>query len=373
MIVIIFMRWDYNNDMKFYDILQMDPAQIRAMIAKTENAKEKRKLRAGMYARSFLIVVFAVLFIGIFTALFGSGNSAMAVSIFCILLAVRFVDYGYRIQDALVNMFIVFAILTFVPSLALPLPWPARWLIYFASLLIMLIMTAEKPHMGNGGLYTFAFIFLAGNPVYGQVLMQRAQMAFLGFLICACVYWHNHRSKDKKITFANVLKRFDLYTYKTQWQLRLALGISVLLCIFTVFHLERYMWAGFAAGSLLSDADVESNIHEKFSNRLLGVILGSALFYMIYLIVPARYYFLIGPVGGMCLGLCSKYTYKTVLNCFGALALAASMYGIGNAVLLRIFDTLAGIFGALLFFYLYDRFILHKFLPNRSYVSKKEK
>ena len=94
---------------------------------------------------------------------------------------------------------------------------------------------------------------------------------------------------------------------------------------------------------------------------------------MIYLIVPARYYFLIGPVGGMCLGLCSKYTYKTVLNCFGALALAASMYGIGNAVLLRIFDTLAGIFGALLFFYLYDRFILHKFLPNRSYVSKKEK
>lgn len=145
--------------MKFYDILQMDPAQIRAMIAKTENAKEKRKLRAGMYTRSFLIVVFAVLFIGIFTALFGNGNSAMAVSIFCILLAVRFVDYGYRIQDALVNMFIVFAILTFVPSLALPLPWPVRWLIYFASLLVMLIMTAEKPHMGNGGLYTFAFIF----------------------------------------------------------------------------------------------------------------------------------------------------------------------------------------------------------------------
>ena len=50
-----------------------------------------------------------------------------------------------------------------------------------------------------------------------------------------------------------------------------------------------------------------------------------------------------GPLGGLCLGFCTDYRYKTAMNCFGALMLGTGIYGLQGAVILRIADTFLGV------------------------------
>lgn len=82
--------------MEFYEILQKDPAVIKQCIRQSRDQREIFRLMTGMALRAVLIVVFAIIFISPMTGLFGEQNSAMAVVIFCILLAVRFVDFNRK-------------------------------------------------------------------------------------------------------------------------------------------------------------------------------------------------------------------------------------------------------------------------------------
>ena len=352
--------------MKFRQLLRLDPSAIRKLLAQTDNKKERSWLHLAVFTRALLIVIFAIAFISLLTMFFGAENSSMAVSIFCILLATRYVSYSYNINDALINMFVCFIILTVCPVLASMTGILLKAVIYTLSLMGMLVMVCHDPRMGNGGLYTFAFVFLCGNPVSGQAFVDRCWMALTGYAICAFLMWHNHRNKDRDVRFSQILKHFTLRDPVVQWQLRLALGCGLFLTLLSSLHIEKFMWAGFACGSLLSDANVNDAIHEKFWNRLLGALLGCLAFYILYTFIPAQYHALFGPIGGLLLGLCVEYRHKTMLNCLGALMSTVPIYGLQGAVLLRIGNTILGIVAAIAFYLLYDRFVLKGLLKKRD-------
>ncbi len=174
-------------------------------------------------------------------------------------------------------------------------------------------------------------------------------------------FYAKHKDKFKDIRFKDKVKEFSLYNHKHQWMTRMSLGVALILTLGTFLKIERFMWAGFACGSLLSDHSENPKIKERFAHRFIGVIVGSALFYVIYSLVPKNLSFLIGPVGGFCLGFCTDYKYKTAVNCMGALMLAAGTYGVNTAILLRIGDTIIGIIFAMAFYYCYDYFIGKKY------------
>ena len=100
--------------MKFYDILQLDPQINKNLIRKCSRKSEKAKLITGMFLRSLLIVMLAIVFISLLTDIFGSENSPMAVTVFCILLGVRFVDFGYCIKDELLALSVTFYFFLFL-------------------------------------------------------------------------------------------------------------------------------------------------------------------------------------------------------------------------------------------------------------------
>lgn len=357
--------------MNFYNILQKDPASIKQLINDADSAKDIKRFKFAMFTRSALIVLFAIAFIGTLSTLFGSENSSMAVSIFCILLAIRFVDFGYCIKDSLINLAIVFLLLLISPVLSYYSNPLLRFAIHFLSFFGILLITCNKPEMGNGGLYSFAYVFLSGNPVHGNLFIDRFLLTCVGLIICSVIFFIKHKDKNKDIRFKSKLKEFSLKTHKNQWQIKMALGISLILTLGSAFQLERFMWAGFACGSLLSDHSENPKIHERFWHRLVGVISGSALFYIIYSIVPSSLHMIIGPLGGLCLGFCTDYRYKTALNCFGALMLAAGIYGIHSAIIIRIIDTLIGIVFAICFWYLYEIIVTKKYnLELKKQVNK---
>lgn len=71
-----------------------------------------------------------------------------------------------------------------------------------------------------------------------------------------------------------------------------------------------------------------------------------------------------GPLGGLCLGFCTDYRYKTAMNCFVALMLGAGIYGIHGAVILRVVDTVLGVTFGLIFAALFHRVAAVRFLSR---------
>lgn len=347
--------------MEFYQALQMDPSVLKRRIFQCHTGKEKLFYWTAMAVRSVLIVAFAVLFISVLSRMFGQENTPLAVALFCILLGIRFVNFEYCIGDSLVTLAVGMCILLAVPSAAAVVPSFVALLLHFVCFFILLYITTQRPELGNGGLYSFAYVYLTGNPVYGASFEKRAMLAVLGFFFCGVVLYRKHRKAHAKIRFHQVVQRFDLHNPVHLWQLRMALGVSLILTAGQFFDVERFMWMGFACASLLSEYPYSPNITSRFWQRIIGVFAGSGAFFAVFHVLPQAFHPLLGPLGGFCLGFCTDYRYKTAMNCFGALMLAAGIYGLEDAVALRIADTVIGAVFGMIFAFLFHILIGMKF------------
>ena len=232
--------------MHFYNCLQLDVGVLKSKIRSAETSRERHKFQIALVSRALLIVLFAIALIAPLTAVFGSENNAMTVALFCILLSTRFVDFGYCVRDSLISMGVVFALLLGAPIAASMLHPIFALAVHFAAVFTILVMTCDQPEMGNGGLYAFSYVFLAANPVTGALLVKRSLLTLLGFIVCGTIFFVKHRRKHVGIRFRQILSQFHLSSEKSRWQLRLALGVSLLLFLSVLLKIERYMWAGFA-------------------------------------------------------------------------------------------------------------------------------
>ena len=335
--------------MKFYHAIQMDPAILKRNISACDSGREKAYYWIAMAVRSALIVAFAIVFISLLSSVFGADNTPLAVALFCMMLGIRFVNFEYCVSDSLGTLAAVLAILVLVPSAAAVLPWFFLIPLHFAAFFSLLYMTTQRPEMGNGGLYSFAYVYLTGNPVFGEALLRRDLLALAGYLLCGAILFAKHRGQHHTVRFGSVVRKFDPSTPVHLWQLRMALGVSLVLTAGQVFDVERFMWMGFACASLLSEYPYSCNVTVRFRQRIVGAVVGSCAFYVLYRVTPEAFHPLMGPFGGLCLGFCTDYRYKTAMNCFGALMLGAGIYGLRDAVVLRIVDTILGVTFGLLF------------------------
>lgn len=349
--------------MKFYDALQLNPSDLKEKIKASGSRKEKIHYQLALIIRAILLVIFSVVFIAGLNMVFGNENGAMSVVIFCVLLSIRFIDLGYQISHSLINLAISFAILLISPLLMQAVPPVIGFIINFVSIMLITFMVCDQPEMGNGGLFLFGYVFLSGNPVTGASFINRALLTFTGYAICGAILFMKHRHKNKGLSFRKIVSRFDIHAPKSQWQIQLALGMSLLFLLGRIFNIDRFMWMGFACASMLSAWPMDMKWRPL--DRAAGVIIGSLLFWIIYTITPANMQFLYGPVSGLCLGFCTTYRAKTVFNCFGALLAATSIYGSGGAVELRIFNNLIGILFGFLFFYFFQKIMVDRIFTRQ--------
>lgn len=349
---------------RFYDALQLDPSVLKGEIRSCSKIKDKIYYWSAIAVRSILIVSFAVLFISLLSAIFGEDNTPLAVVLLCILLGIRFVNFGYCITDSLITLAVALSVLVAAPCAAAICPAGFLIPLHFAAFFSLLYMTSQHPEMGNAGLYSFAYVYLTGNPVEGESFTYRILMALAGYLVCGVIMFIKHRNKHKAVRFRKVIHNFDISSSVHIWQLRMALGVSLILTAGQLFSIERFMWMGFACASLLSEYPYSHNTTVRFRQRIEGVIAGSAAFAVIYMMLPKPFHFILGPLGGLCLGFCTDYKYKTALNCFGALMLGTGVYGLQGAVLLRIADTVLGVTFGTIFASVFHRVISIRFLPR---------
>ena len=342
--------------MGFYDALQLDPAGLKQKIRNAQQSGEKRKMIAAIVVRSVLLVLFSTVMISPAASIFGQENSCMAVALLCILLGIRFVDFGYRIGDSLAALALAFALLLAAPAAAAAVPPVFGILIHTAALFVILYLTSQKPEMGNAGLYTFSYIYLAGNPVSGVLLEKRALLTLLGWILCGSILYAKHRRKNQNVHITEIIKKFRFSDPIICWQIQLALGVGILLGLGSWLNIRRMMWAAFACSSILGCYSPNpAQVKERFNQRMAGTLIGTLAFFVLYQILPTEIQGMVGILGGLLVGFCTEYRYKTACNALGALLVASGAYGLGQSVFLRIFQNLTGVIFACLFLVVFQK------------------
>lgn len=330
------------HEKKFKDLLKISQHQMKHLL-KDADEQIKKRCHLALVVRNLLIVTFAILFVGGARTIFGVNNTSVAVAFFCILLQSQYVSYGYNIRDSIINLAImstIFAVATTIVPVANPF---ISFILNFSFIFIIALMACDNPKMGNVAVYVDSYLFTTFFQVSNaHEYKLRLIEILIGFTLCAVAFYYKHHDKDKDVTFISRVKTFDLKTLRSRWQLKLALGMSSALLFGQLLNIPRYFWIAIACFSVLAPFE-KFSLSSRIFQRLFGVIVGSLCFGALGLIFPKSVlYSVIGPIGGFIIGFSTTYHWSSAINCFGALALAASIYGANFSIQLRIFNNLLG-------------------------------
>lgn len=353
--------------MTFYVAMQLGANVLKPLIKETNDKNLKRKYITALIVKSFLCLIFCIVFISIFSMIFGKENSIVGVVTVILLLTFRFSNLDFKVgQSAFVIMgiFIIFAVSPYLATMVNPI---LGMIINIISIIVILILSCHNTILSNQSTVVLSYILLYGYKIDSiDVYKTRVVALIFGGIIVSAIFYFKQRKIEFENTLLDVLKDIDINSERTKWQLKLALGISSGILIGELLHIPRTMWIGFSCMSTLHHN--KENINFRFKNRPIYMILGCAIFAAIYAITPKAFKGYVSLIGGIMVGFSATYQWQTVFNCFGALSTAIPIFGLQWAIIIRIFDN---VFGAI-YSKLFDKFFDKIFSKYENAVTNKQ-
>ena len=319
--------------MTFYQELQLSSAGSKQLIKNTKDAKEKRKHILIYNFKVYLVMIFCVAIVTIFSMLTGNSNSVVGVCVLLSVLVLRQADFGIQTNHGLISIAGIFVILAAGPRLANMVPAIPAFFINFLCIMLLMIFSCHNVIMYNHSTFVLSYLLLLGYDVSGHDYLMRIAGLSAGMLICMIVFYKNQKNRPYRRTFKDLFREFDVRSARNQWYLKLTLIVSSAMLIVSLLGLPRAMWAGIACMSVCLPFTEDGKM--RAVDRGVFNIAGCALFLVLYLILPESGRSMIGIIGGIGVGYSAGYKWQTVFNTFGALAIAASLFGLPMALLLR--------------------------------------
>lgn len=324
--------------MTFYQELQLNQAGSKNYIAGFKNPKDKAK-HIGIYLFKIIITnAFCILFMTLFSVIFGKENSIVGLALMMSMMAFRFSDFGIRTSHAIFCVFAVFGIFAIGPKMANLVPAGYAFGINLICIMLLMILGSHNVVMFNHSTFVLSYLLLQGYDVSGNAYKMRLVGLFVGAVITAVILYHNHRKMTYKRSLKNLFQEFNLSSTRTRWQILLTFGVSSTLLIASVLGVPRGYWMGIAAMSVIMP--FKKDLAERVKFRGIGNVAGSALFVLIYFLLPESCHSYIGIIGGIGTGLSAHYGWQCTFNSCSALSMAVSDVGLKYAVLFRIFNNL---------------------------------
>ena len=328
--------------MTFYQELQLSSTGSKQLIRNTAEPKEKRRHILIYNFKVYLVMAFCVAVVTLFTRLTGSDNSVVGVTVLLAVLVLRQADFGIRTSHGLLSIAGIFGILMTAPRIANMLsPLPA-FAVNAVAILLLMTLGCHNVIMYNHSTFVLGYLLLLGYDVTGAAYVKRVEGLVAGMILCMVVFYKNQKNRPYRRTFPDLFREFDMTSARTRWYLKLTFIVSSAILIMNLLGLPRAMWAGIACMSVClpftDDCVARSGKRWQFN------IVGCLLFIVLYLVLPKSMYPYIGMIGGIGVGYSAGYAWQTVFNTFGALSIAAGLFGMPAAVALRIG---ANVFGAL--------------------------
>ena len=280
-------------------------------------------------------MAFCFAVVTLYSMIFGSDNSVAGVVFLLALLVLRQADFGIRTHHGLLCILGIFTILIVGPRVSnMVSPWPA-FAINLCCIFVLMVLGCHNVIMYN-------HLLLQGYDVSGRSYYLRVIGLLIGMLICMAVFYKNQHNRPYRRHFLDIFREFNIRSARNWWYIKLTLVVSTALLIFSLLELPRAMWAGIACMSVC--LPFSSDIIERAKKRGPYNIAGCLIFIVLYYALPAELHPYIGIIGGIGVGYSAGYAWQTVFNTFGALSIAAGLFGVAGAVALRIG---ANVFGSI--------------------------
>lgn len=328
--------------MTFYQELQLNATSSKDLIRKTADKKEKWRHILIYNFKVYLVVAFCFAVVTIYSSVFGSDNSVAGVVVLLSLMVLRQVDFGIMTSHGVGSVFLIFGILAAGPRLSNIAGPVFAFFINVICILGIMILSCHNVLMSNQSTFVLGYLLLQGYDVTGRSYLMRVLGLALGASICALVFYIRHRGRVYKRTFSHLFREFSIRSARTQWYIRLTLGVSSAMLIASLFHIPRVMWVGIASMSVM--LPFAEDMKYRVKRRAPFNILGCTIFLLLYLFLPKSMYVFIGLIGGIGVGYSAGYSWQTMFNTFGSLATASDVFGLSAAIVLRI---AANVFGSL--------------------------
>lgn len=326
--------------MTFYQELQLGQAGSKSYIASFENPKDKLK-HTGIYLFKILLnISFCTAFIAVFSMLFGKENSVAGLAVLLSIMVFRCADLGIRASHGVIDIFIVFAILAAGPEISNILPAGWAFCANVIFIMFLLVLGCHNVIMYNHSTLVLAYLLLQGYYVSGEAYNKRLAGLFIGAILTAAVFYHNHRKQTYKRTFKSLFQEADLSSSRTRWQLRFTFTISSAMLAASILDIPKAMWIGIAVMSV--SVPFRSDVEYRVKYRAPANILGSIIFLIAYLLLPEGLLSYMGILAGIGTGLSASYGWQAVFNSIGSLSIAVPVFGLQYAILLRIFNNIFG-------------------------------
>lgn len=320
--------------MTFYQELQLNSAGSKQLIKSTEDKKERRRHILIYNVKVYLVVAFCIAVVTFYSSIFGSANSVAGVTVLLALMVLRQVDFGIRTSHGVCVVFLIFGILAAGPRISNMAGPYWGFLVNVVCILGIMVLGCHNVLMSNQSTFVLGYLLLQGYDVTGHDYYMRLAGLAAGAVVCAVVFYIDHRDRTYKRKFFDLFREFDLRSTRSGWYLRLTLGVSTAMLIASLLHMPRIMWVGIASMSVM--LPFAKDMEYRVKRRAPFNILGCLIFLLMYRILPESIYPFIGLIGGIGVGYSAGYAWQTVFNTFGALAVAASIFGLEAALILRI-------------------------------------
>ena len=135
--------------MTFYQELQLSSAGSKQLIKNTKDKDEKRRHILIYNLKVYIVMIFCVAVVTIFSKLTGNNNSVVGVTVLLAVLVLRQADFGIKTSHGLLSIMGIFMILIAGPRLSNMVPAVAAFLINIVCIMLLMIMSCHNVIMYN--------------------------------------------------------------------------------------------------------------------------------------------------------------------------------------------------------------------------------
>lgn len=212
----------------------------------------------------------------------------------------------------------------------------------FAFVALIMLTTCEPMNVKPFISFLLCFLFCQATPVSAEGLPMRMLALAAGAAATAaatCIWW---RRRGYGANGRTLKEQMRLCLKNRGLILRMSAGIALAMLLGSLLGLKKPLWISIVVFSL-TQLDLTQTV-QRIKHRLLGTVLGSALFLVVFrLLVPEQYSMALLLLMGYLSFFTPEYKHKQVVNAVNALCASLVLLDTATAIENRFMCLLGGI------------------------------
>lgn len=310
--------------------------------------ENEQEINAKVLIGKLILLIGIIVFISIFSGIFGSNNTLIGVIIITAILMFSSMNLSLEFKDAILGIIVFFSAMGITSYFVKYHPYIGiviDFILVFLMTYIFSIDIKKKLYLP----FILCYIFLQGSPATDSELPVRVISLFIGGALVAIIYYLTHRKAEEedRRTIKNMLSNIDIHSLQTNFSLRMAIGITIAIFIGTIFNFTKGMWITSTVLSLTQP--YYTDIKEKIGQRLVGTVIGAIIFVILFnFLIPRSLDSIVLLVIGYIYSFIKPYKIQMIFVTLNSLAAAMILFDSTISVPMRIFFVIIGIIIAVL-------------------------